>query len=376
MVDTIYFIVDFLSIWVSLFSIFVSVSIYLKYRIYQINAFILTAIGIFLWDLSHIYYDLLPSTDHDSAEIVWYVANITGGVILVSTLHGFNALRKRHLTNRLLMFDLIIAVLLTIQLSRPDVLSYTYDYTTHSWKSVVNNELIWNMYIVMSFIMLYVEILHPLFRTTAKVESKKRRVVIFLIISISLSMLSNLLLPILTAIGAPQSIRHLSANTGFLFTFLILLRDPFVGFYDSVQIHQIIIADKGGKPIFSTGDDGNANLATSALFGIDAVLTEIGSLAGVTSDKGRGTRQIELAENRFYIQMERKYVLIYHYSKHTNVAINKFEILSHIFSDDQEEINVLLKEFILTYDKFFPDSNLEFNQPSDSYFLEKLSELK
>jgi hypothetical protein len=147
-------------------------------------------------------------------------------------------------------------------------------------------------------------------------------------------MLSNLLLPVLDAFGWPQVIRYLVANSGLLGIFLVLYRRPFIGFYDQVEIHQIIIATIHGVPVYSTGDVVDASLASGAIYGISSILDEIGTKAGIeASENIELKRKIELATNRFF----------------------KFTSLARLFREGIYEPEELVGEFQSSFVDYYPD---------------------
>jgi hypothetical protein len=359
-VSTTFAIIDSLSLAMSIFSIYVTYSIYQKYRLNRTIAFVVASVNIFIWNLCHVFYDLLPEDEIDIARIVWYVANISGALIIVATIHGFSSLRHEGLEWPLILYDVTVGVFLTAFLLRRDIFDLKYYEDTDSWNSdPVGNtgNLVWNMYIILLFIFLSKELFYPLIQAYSKSSGRNKQMIFVLILCSVLAMLSNLLLPVLDAFGWPQVIRYLVANSGILGIFLVLYRRPFIGFYDQVEIHQIIIATMHGVPVYSTGDVVDASLASGAIYGISSILDEIGTKAGIESaaENVELKRKIELATNRFFIISQTKSIIIFHYSQHSGVCISKFTSLARLFREGIYEPEELVGEFQSSFVDYYPD---------------------
>ncbi len=354
--DPTFVIIDSLTVVISIFSIYVTFSIYQKYRLNRTIAFIIASINILLWNLSHVFYDVMSENDLDIVRVVWYIAAIAGALIMVSTIHGFSSLRNEGLTYSLIIYYVTIGIFLTAQLVRKDWYDLKYDPDLETWGSDPKSPFLWYGYISVLFIMLIRELFYPLFQAYSNASKQNRRMILILLISAILAMASNLLLPILDAFGLPQVIKNLVANIGLLTIFIVLYRHPFLGFHDPVDIHQIIIANTDGIPIYSTSDVVDASLASGALFGISTILDEIGTKAGIEAhEASETTRKIELATNRFFIITLFKTVIIYHYGRHTGVCISKFTSLARLFREAEYEPEDLIGQFQTSFVEYFPE---------------------
>ncbi|MHA2251283.1 MAG: hypothetical protein ACXAD7_13050 [Candidatus Kariarchaeaceae archaeon] len=350
--NTTFLIIDLLSVIVSLFSIYVTYSIYQKYRLARTTAFIIAAINIFLWDLSHVFYDTIPSDNPDAAKIVWVIANISGALIIVATIQGFSSLRNEGLTYSLILYYVIIAIFLTTFLLREDLFYYKYFEDDKIWNSDPKNGVLWNAYIGILFIILTKELFYPLFQAYSKSTGSNKRMILVLIFSMVMAMLSNILL----VLDVPQVVRYLIANLGLLGVFWVLFKHPFLGFDDPVEIHQIIIANADGVPIFATSDVVDASLASGALFGISTILDEIGTKAGIEkASEIETTRKIELVTASFFIISMRNSIITYHYSQHTGVCVSKFTSLARLFRDDENDPEELIGVYQSAFVEYYPE---------------------
>ncbi len=143
---------------------------------------------------------------------------------------------------------------------------------------------------------------------------------------------------------------------GLLAVFWVLYKQPFLGFYDDVQIHQIIIANASGLPIFYTNDDASAFLASSGLYGVDTILTEIANNAGIDHFKSEETiRKIENPDNHFYITNVNEYNIVFHYSNHSGTSLSKFKSLTQIFRQRNLQANELVSVFQSNFISYFPN---------------------
>ncbi len=356
MVNAVFIIIDVLSLMISLFCIYATYSIYLNYKLKHTLAFVITSVGILLWNISHIFYDTIPSNNSGFSRFIWYLANVVGAVVILSTIHGFSTIRNEYLSYKLVVYYVIISVFLTSQLLRRDILDLEYNETNDHWQSVTKNEVLWNLYILVIFSILIIELFYPLIVSYKNIKHENKTMLTLLLIGALFATLSNLLLPILTLLDLPQVIRHFTANLGLLAVFWVLYKHPFLGFYDEVQIYQIIVANTSGLPIFYTNNPADAFLATGALYGVETILTEISYKVGVSPlTTEETTRKIELPDNQFYIIKVNKTIIIYHYSNHSGTSLLKFKSLARIFREREMKTELLIGAFQADFADYFPN---------------------
>jgi hypothetical protein len=343
---------------ISMFSVAVTYNLYRKYRLARTLGFLWTAAMIFLWNIAHILYDVIPGDAYDTARIAYVLAQVAGMFLILGVVFSFSVLRNESLSINTVFYSLILSFFLALLLARPDFMDIVYSVENESWNSEPQNGVVWGLYSLFILIFLALELYLPYIRFASGATGDSRKYTYILLVLSLIGPLANALLGLILSLGLPAVSRYLIANLAFLGIFYIYLEQPFVGIQDSVEVKQIMISNNAGMPVLTSADLGDAALQAGALHGINSILDEItGPGSNFVSEAEEATRKIELADERFYIIRIRDLVCIFQYSNHSGVCIAKFTSLGRILRDISDEDPTPIKTFISFYQDYFPDQS-------------------
>lgn len=350
--------INVFGVLVSLFSISVTVNVYRKYRLNTSILFIISSIAIFIWNILHLAFNMIPSDANITmVRVLWQILVFSGIIFVYAFVFGYSNLRYENLNWRLIFYAGMSAVFATLFVVKRDWVDVEHT-SSEGWVTKVHNPVFWSLFSLSILLINFLELLIPLVNTYAKVDMN-RRPLLLLLTAILLALFSNALEPLLTELDLPQAIRFLVADIGFLIFFVILLRYPFTGLYDTSRLIQVIVANEAGVPqlIMST-DQSKSILASGALIGINSVLEEI-----VTSDpvilkhSEEITRKIELGIDQFYIIIQRPTIIVFQFQNPTGVCFAKFKSLGKIFSEfkgnNEQTLDILLQLFSKRLHEYF-----------------------
>jgi hypothetical protein len=317
--------------------------------------FVYTAIGILIWNVAHLIHTLLPSDEEDIARIVWLIILIGGFVFIISSITGFSLLRNEELDWRLIIYAAIFSALLTAFFSNPEWMEIEYT-ENEGWIINPTNGLFWFIFAIVIAVIAFNEMQLPLIQALIKNPEVSKKPIITLLSGITIALVSNVLIPIFLEFNIPLALSYLIASVGFILFFYVLDQNPFVGIYDSSKLHEIIVTNEYEEAIFTlTTDEGKAILASGAILGINTVLERINLLTeNIPPFWEDDFRRIELGFARYFIALQRGYVIIINYSNATGVCIQKFKALSRIFLNKNISPELLKSQLINRLELYFP----------------------
>lgn len=363
MVDTASVIINSVGVFISLFSIFVTLNIYGKYRLQRSIFFIITAIAVFVWNLLHLFFNFVEqdTLEFGTVRILWLTLVFSGIVFVYGLIFGYSVIRFEHINYRLIIYAIMGTITMMVFIFKDDWVDVSYT-TTDGWVTDVKYDLFWSAFSLSILIVDMVEIVIPLVNTYVRVNVNKRPLLVMLV-GIMLAIFSNSLEPVLSATNVPQALRFLIADIGFFLFFWVLLRYPFTGMYDNTRITQVIVANANGIPYLSLSPDhGKSVLASGAIIGINSILEEITAQELPETSDSQVTRKIELGIDQFYIIIRGEYIIIYQFREPAGVCYSKFQSLSKTFGFekvDESILNQQLEEFQQKIFLYFENTDLE-----------------
>jgi len=340
---------------VSIFSLYVTYSLYQKYRLQTSIFFIISSVAVLIWNFLHLALNFIDGGQAEVARIIWLLVVISGIIFVYCFIFGYSMLRYENINWRLLVYTSFASVFCLVFVYQENWVNTTYS-VSEGWVTNVINETFWSIFAISIFIANFIEIIIPLVNTYAR-TTKNRNALLIMLSGILLSIFSNALEPILRKANLPQALRFLTADFGFLLFFIILLRFPFTGLYDNTVLTRVIVAGTDGVPILMLSDDTNkAILASSVLISINSILEEMTSSVDLTKDNiEESTRKIQLDLHQFYIIIRRSKVLIFQFFNPSGLTFAKFKSLGGIFESRTAKLDSQLTEFQDKLSKYFSD---------------------
>jgi hypothetical protein len=331
--------INIFGVLVSIFSVFVTLDIYRKYRLRTSTFFIISAIAVFIWNVLHLTFNFIgeETVDFEIIRFMWLILVYSGIIFVYAFIFGYSNLRYENLNWRLVVYSALASATLILFTVKTDWVDVSYK-EQEGWVTTVYYPTFWALFSISILIVNFLELIIPLVNTYAKAE-ENQVVLLTMLSAILLAIFSNALEPILDEVGLPQAIRFLVADVGFLIFFMILLRYPFTGLYDNSILKQVIVANESGVPQLVLADDRDKAILTSgAIIGINSVLEEITAI-GLTSTRPRTefTRKIELGLDQFYIIIRRPNIIVFQFQNPTGVCFSKFKSLSRIISENEDQ---------------------------------------
>lgn len=333
--------INIFGVLVSVFSVFVTLDIYRKYRLRTSFFFIISSLAVFIWNILHLVFNFIgeDSVSMRTIRFLWLILVYSGIIFVYAFIFGYSNLRYENPNWRLVVYSALASAFLVLFTVKRDWVDVNYD-EKEGWVTIIHYSTFWSLFSISILIVNFLELIIPLVNTYAKAE-QNQPVLLTMLMAILLAIFSNALEPILQEISLPQAIRFLVADIGFLIFFMILLRYPFTGLYDNSTLKQVIVANESGIPQLILSDDKNKAILTSgAIIGINSILEEITAI-GLSSNKGSTefTRKIELEIDQFYIIIRRPIIIVFQFQNPTGVCFSKFKSLSHIFSETAQTID-------------------------------------
>jgi hypothetical protein len=355
---------NIIGIMVSLFCIYVTTDILRIHRLSRSFFFVITALGIFIWNVGHLIHTLLPESYPDIARGVWLVILTGGFIFIISSIAGFTLLKNEYIEWRLIAYTAIFSALMTGFFIKPEWMDIEYT-RTEGWVIDPNNLFFWLLFANTIAIIAFIELQLPLILAFFKGPRSNRPSILYLLIGISLALLSNILIPVLQKFDLPIGLSYLIADFGFLLFFYVLDQNPFVGIHDPSTINEVIVTDENEEPIYTlTTDEGKSVLASGAILGINTVLERINLLSeNIPKYWTNEFRRIELGFTSYFIALQQGFVLIVNYSGGAGVCIQKFKTLSKIFLNKKLSTSEKLNKFDLDFQLFFPSIIIENRGP-------------
>ncbi|MCE7735940.1 MAG: hypothetical protein GPJ54_13750 [Candidatus Heimdallarchaeota archaeon] len=327
--------INIFGVLVSVFSVFVTIDIYRKYRLRTSVFFVISSIAVFIWNILHLTFNFIGENtfSFNFIRFLWLILVYSGIVFVYSFIFGYSNLRYENLNWRLVVYSALASAFIVLFTVKRDWVDVTYNQD-EGWITTIHYATFWSLFSISILIVNFLELIIPLVNTYAKAE-QNQSVLLTMLMAILLAIFSNALEPILKEIALPQAIRFLVADIGFLIFFMILLRYPFTGLYDNSTLKQVIIADESGVPQLMLSDDKNKAILTSgAIIGINSILEEITEIGlSSSTSKIESTRKIELGVDQFYIVIRRPIIIVFQFQNPTGVCFSKFKSLSRIFSE-------------------------------------------
>ena len=347
---------------VSIYTFYVT----LKLRAYKLNRVIffnIATLAITLWNVSHLFQNFIIEDNLILARAFWLLAITSGFVLVISTVMGYSLLKSEHIPWRLIFYSGLVSMLLTSFYIRPDWVGVVYD-TEQGWVTAAYNPVIWNIFVVSIIILATTEILYPLFISYLTALPELKRPVIYMIVGIILAVFSNSLLFIIDYFNLIHSTRYLVADLGFLLFFYTLRKYPFVGIYDTSEIHHVIIANTNAEVKFSISQDKRLTiLTTGAIIGINAMLAEISPVPQSQQLPLNIFKRLDLENDVYYIAQQMHLIIIFHLSNPTGICIQKIQTLSKIFTNGDNNGEII--EFQQKLAEYFPREYLKLTETTD-----------
>lgn len=334
---------------VSIYAFYVT----LKLREYNLNRVIffnVATLAITLWNVSHLVLNYILEDNILLARSIWLLTITSGFVLVIATVMGYSLLKSEHIPWRLIFYSGLVSMLLTSFYIRSDWVGVVYDHS-QGWITVAHNRFIWNLFVVSILILVSTEILYPLFISYKTAIPKLKRPVIYMIVGIILAVFSNSLLFIIDYFNLIHSTRYLVADLGFLLFFYTLRKYPFLGIYDSSDVHQVIITNTNAEVKYSISKDKRLTiLTTGAIIGINTMLEGISPVPQSQQLPLNIFKRFDLENDVYYIAQQNHMILIFHLSNPTGICIQKIQTLSKIFisgenSDEMSEFKKKLAEY-------------------------------
>jgi hypothetical protein len=284
------------------------------------------------------------------AKYVFYINLLNGVLIIMTAIFGYSTIRHNYIDWKLFVYNTILTVYYISFIYKPEWINVTYSDEDGWVTNPVDTNFWLSFMVIVGTIVLY-ELIIPLIQAYLNTHKQNRWYALGLIFGVVFALFSMALM------FMDLYLRVIVADIGFFIFFFILAKKPFVGFSDSTEIHQVILARDSGVPAYiHTGNRSHAILTAGAMISINAVLEEIRSfrLGDGTIIKRQDMlfRKIELGMDYFYITMKSELIIIFHYSNASGVSIPKFISLSRMLSYEDTNIQdlvVTLQQGLLSY---------------------------
>jgi hypothetical protein len=336
---------------VSIYTFYVT----LKLRAYKLNRVIffnIATLAITMWNISHLFLNYIVEDNLNLARSVWLITITSGFILVIATVMGYSLLKSEHIPWRLIFYSGLVSMLLTSFYIRPDWVGVEYD-PEQGWVTFANNQVIWNIFVVSIIILATTEILYPLFISYLTALSDLKRPVLYMIIGIVLAVFSNSLLFIIDYFNLIHSTRYLVADIGFLLFFFTLRKYPFLGIYDTTEVHQVIIANTNSEVKYSISVDKRLTiLTTGAIIGINTMLEEISPVPQSKQLPLNIFKRLDLENDVYYTAQQNHLIIIFHMSNPTGICIQKIQTLSKIFINGDTNGEII--EFDKKLAEYFP----------------------
>ena len=338
----------------------------LKLREYKLNRVIffnIATLAITLWNISHLILNYVQEENLLLARSIWLLTITSGFVLVIATVMGYSLLKSEHIPWRLIFYSGLVSMLLTSFYIKPDWVGVEFD-PHQGWVTVAYNQVIWNIFVVSIIILATTEILYPLFISYMTVLPELKKPVIYMIIGIILAVFSNSLLFIIDYFNFIHSTRYLIADLGFLLFFYTLRKYPFLGIYDTSEVHQVIIANTNAEVKYSISKDKRLTiLTTGAIIGINTMLEDISPVPQNQQLPLNIFKRFDLENDVYYIAQQNHLILIFHLSNPTGICIQKIQTLSKIFisGDNNGELLEFKKKLI----EYFPREFLKLTETTE-----------
>lgn len=233
-------IINFLGIIIGGFSVYVTIDLSRRYELDNTIFFIFAAISLALWNVCHFILNLLPSTNTSLAQFFWSFELVSSVLLIIWGLVGFISLgRSRFVTIKMQIYTMILIFWLMNFLFHPNWITVGY-HPNHGWKTIVLDTFKWNTFLIFISILIFYEMIHPLYITFKLSDSESKKQLKFMIIALGVAQLSNLLIVPIQLFNLPMAIRFLITDISLFGFFYLLLNHPFIGFYNTDYLKRIV----------------------------------------------------------------------------------------------------------------------------------------
>lgn len=297
--------------------------------------------------------------DEETARLTFTVGFLCGFLFVGSTLFGFSVLRRNGVTWEVVIYGMVISGFFSFYLARQEVMALVYS-SEEGWFSVNGDPYFWNSFTIFLTFANLKELVFPLGHSYFKAEPETRPRILILLVGILLATFSAGLLQVLTLLGLPNVLRFLVTGISFFIYFYYLNKYPFLGFHDGSQIHEVLVADSSGLPIYAPLTlESHSFLASGAIIGVNGVLEEISRNAGVNVDGMKEKfKMVELGNNAIFVASVRDYQIVFNFSNPSGITLPKLKSLSRVFWRKLGRER-LIRMFEKDLKTFFPAIRLE-----------------
>ncbi len=356
MVSAVVVMLNVMSTLIGLFCLGVTIRLWRKHRLNRTLFFVGTGFFFTLWNLLHLINNFV--TEESTARSVFTFGFLSGFLFVACALFGFSMMRRNEITWELVIYSVFLTSYFTYYVAKPEVMGLIHT-EEEGWFSTASNPYFWNSFTVFLVLANIYELMIPLYQTRMHASEEYKPKVTILIISIAVATFSSGMLQLLAVFKLPNVSRFVVPGLGFFVFFYYLNRYPFLGFHDGSRIHEVLITDSAGLPIYSPlSIEGRNYLNSGAILGVSAMFDEISRWAGV--DIGKHTerfRRIELEANEFFIASIRDFQVIFNFSDPSAITLQKMKSLARIFWKREDETE-LIKRFDQELRLFFPSLEL------------------
>ncbi|MFV2014044.1 MAG: hypothetical protein ACC656_01325, partial [Candidatus Heimdallarchaeota archaeon] len=190
--------INIFGVLVSIFSVFVTLDIYRKYRLKTSIFFIISSTGVFIWNLIHLLFNFMgeDSVSFDVIRFLWLISVYSGLIFVYAFIFGYANLIDENLNWRLVTYAALASAFLVLFTVKTEWVNVAYK-ENDGWVTVVHYPTFWSLFAISVLIINFLELIIPLVRSYAKAE-EKQPILLTMLLAIILATFSNALEPVLT----------------------------------------------------------------------------------------------------------------------------------------------------------------------------------